>query len=121
MARVDPVRPWNLPIGFCTSKDKKPTSQDIIDWNKQNPNGFQRLTYLTLGGVVGTLVGLVMSLGRDNKSGSLLGSILALFGIGATISGFICAPDLNEETKTAEKKTKPKDDSAGGALPDYCI
>lgn len=112
MARVDQVRPWNLPIGFCTpAKDKKPTNQDVIDWNKQNPNGFQRLTYLTLGGIVATLFGALTSVGRESKSGSLFGAVLALLGIVGTVTGFICAPDLNEEVKADEpKKSDLKDD-----------
>ena len=103
MARVDEVRPWNLPLGFSTSKEGKPKVQDVIDWSGQNdPNGFQKLTYLTIGSMFATLFGAVISVGRDNKSGSLFGAVLALCGIGGTICGFIFAPDYKEEKKSDE-------------------
>lgn len=106
MARVDEVRPWNLPIAFLVPKGRKPTLGDIIDWNKQNPNPIQKLTYLTLGGIIATIFGTAVSIRREN----LLGAIIAILGIGTTVSGIICAPDTNEESKS-EEETKPKEEA----------
>ncbi|OGI08079.1 MAG: hypothetical protein A3F80_02050 [Candidatus Melainabacteria bacterium RIFCSPLOWO2_12_FULL_35_11] len=82
------------PIGFRLPDGKAATLEEIKKWKeKENPNIVQEQSFLTLAGVVGTVVGLVASLigfKKDNSLGKWIGIGLTALGIvGAAVGKFM--------------------------------
>lgn len=99
------------PIGFKLPHGGKINPREILEWRKnEKPNIFFRQSYLTLGGVVSTVLGVVLGLlgiKSESKLNKALGGFLTLAGIGGWIMGLWGRIDvLGDRFEKEEKQLK---------------
>lgn len=112
MLRIaDAISLPNTPVGLVRSQGKQATYKELNEFLRKNPSPIQKLTYLTLGGLITALVGALVSL--FSKSQNVLGSLLALVGLGITSAGFCFSPcySLEPSENTKKENNNPKNEA----------
>lgn len=102
------------PVGFKATGERKATPEEIIDWKKDKDLSIiQKQSFLTIAGLLGTIVGLVAGLigfKKDSALGKWSGIGLAIVGFLGTVVGGFVDMQIAEEAKDAEPMLEKADE-----------
>ena len=94
MTRIaDVISLPNLPVGLIAPSGRQATYSDVSEFLKKNPGPIQKLTYLTCGGILLSIIGAIAAL--SSKAQSLFGSLLVLAGLVLAGTGYYKSPCTN--------------------------
>lgn len=98
----------NVPIGLTLTSGRQVTYSDLNKFLKRSPPSLQKLTNLTTGGIILTIVGALATL--FSKAENVLSSLLLIAGLGVTATGFALSPCYKAEPN-GDDTTKDKADT----------
>lgn len=105
----------NLPVGLIAPPGRQATYSDVSEFLKKNPGPIQKLTYLTGGGILLSIIGVITAI--SSKTQSLFGSMMVLAGLVLAGTGYYKSPCTNiglpsPHTEDANDKAPVKDGTA---------